>query len=307
MISVVALAKAENSEEAIRNTVFKAIDLIDFKPKNPVNTVAIKPNLCYYWDSSTGQTTDPDVVASVIDYVRERINPDAKIKVVEADATAMRTKHAFKILGYEEMASEKGVELFNLMNDETINETVTVDGQKLDFRLPLSLLKADLFVNVPKMKIARATKISCAMKNIFGCIAKARKAEYHPLLEQAIVGINKVLHPQLTVVDGVVALGRSPIKLNLIMTGTDPVAVDSIASEIMGYGGSQIGFLKLAKSERSGGIPKVTVRGESPDHFKRIFPYRNHFLFTTGWDIQLRLLRLYSKLTGDILPPVLEK
>lgn len=64
------------------------------------------------------------------------------------------------------------------------------------------------------------------MKNIFGCIGYRRKIVYHPFLDEAIVGINKVLRPHLTVVEGLVALGRYPVKLVLIMASADPFSVD---------------------------------------------------------------------------------
>ena len=44
---------------------------------------------------------------SVIRYVRERIGEDVKITVAEADASAMRTKYAFKILGYDELCQKQ--------------------------------------------------------------------------------------------------------------------------------------------------------------------------------------------------------
>jgi uncharacterized protein (DUF362 family) len=76
-------------EENIKHAVYQAVELIEFKP-NPVKSVLIKPNLCYYWDYSTGETTDPRVVSALIDYVREN-NANAEIKVVESDALAMRS------------------------------------------------------------------------------------------------------------------------------------------------------------------------------------------------------------------------
>jgi len=307
MGSVVSLVRAQSSVEEIRNSVSEALDLIDFKPNGPVESAAIKPNLCYYWDAATGYTTDPRVVAAVIDCVRERCGADVDIKVVEADASAMRAKYAFRVLGYEKLAEEKKVELFNLSNDILIKKTANMNRHEISFKVPRVLLESDLFINVPKLKIMRATKITCAMKNVFGCIGVSKKVVYHSFLNEAIVGINKILHPHLTIVDGLVALGRFPCNLGLVMASVDPFSVDWIASQIMGYKPSRVEFLKIAKKERLGNPEGTITRGESLVEFKRDFPKE---IFTSSkywWGIQFWLLKAYTKIVGDVIPPALEE
>ena len=175
MGSVVGLVRVQGSaEDDIKNSISRALSLIDFKPNWAVKSVVVKPNLCYYWAAETGYTTDPRVVASTIDYVRETCGENVNIKVVEADTTAMRTKYAFKVLGYEKLAKEKNVELFNLSEDKLIEETVKINKREITFKVPQILLNSDLFINVPKLKVMRATKITCAMKNLFGCIGTPR-------------------------------------------------------------------------------------------------------------------------------------
>jgi len=307
MGSVVSLVRTQGSVEKIKNSISQALNLIDFKLNGSVKSVAIKPNLCYYWDGATGYTTDPRVVAGVIDFVRERCGEDVDIKVVEADASAMRTKYAFPVLGYEKLAEEKSVELFNLSNDVLVEKTVHVNKREVSFKVPQLLLKADLFINVPKLKIMRATKITCAMKNIFGCIGSPRKVVYHPFLSEAIVGINKILRPHVTIVDGVVALGRFPVRLGLIMASVDPFSVDWIASQIMGYNPSNVGFLKLAMKEKLGNPDGVTTRGKSVAEFQKIFPKENFTSSKYWWGIQFWLLKAYHKIVGDVIPPALEE
>jgi len=296
----------QSSVEEIRNSIAKALDLVDFRSKKHVKSVAIKPNLCYYWNADTGYTTDPRVVGGIIDYVRERCGADTNIKVVEADATAMRTRYAFLMLGYEKLANEKKVELFNLSTDDREEKKVRVNGREIKFEVPRLLLDSDLFINVPKLKVMRDTTITCALKNIFGCIASPRKIVYHPFLDEAIVGINKILQPNITIVDGLVALGRFPIRLGLVMAGNNAFSVDCVASQIMGYNPSKLGFLKLATKEKFGNPKGITVLGEDINTFKKVFPHRNNFIFSKSWDIQLGLLRAYGRITGDIIPPILE-
>lgn len=307
MGSVVSLVRTQSSQEEIENSIFEALDLINFKPNCPVNSVSIKANLCYYWNAATGYTTDPRVVAGIIDYVHERYGMNTVIRVVEADATAMQTKHAFSVLGYKKLAEEKDVELFNLSNDSLSEEKVLVNGREITFKIPQSLLKSDLFINVPKLKTMRTTRITCALKNIFGCIASPRKIIYHPFLNEAIVGINKILRPHITIVDGLIALGRFPVKLGLIMASIDLFSIDWIASQIMGYNPFKIGFLKVAMKEKLGTLEGIRTLGESIMTFKKIFPKGNFFSSGWWWNIQFRLLNLYSKIVKDVIPPLLEE
>jgi uncharacterized protein (DUF362 family) len=305
---VVSLVRTHGFEERdIKEAIEKALDLIDFKPKVSVKSVDIKVNLCYYWHASTGYTTDPRVVSGIIDCLRDIYGNNIKIRLVEADGTAMRTKYAFLMLGYEELAKRKNVELFNLSRDEIREERVRVYGREIAFRIPQSLLKSDLFINVPKLKIMRETKITCALKNIYGCIAYPRKIVYHPILNEAIVGINKILHPDLTIVDGIVALGRFPIKLGLIMASKDPFSIDWVASKIMGFNPSKIKFLKIAMKEKLGNLTGIKIRGEEILSFQKMFPKENFFSSKRWWNILFSVFNLYTKLSGDIVPAMLER
>ena len=302
----VSLVRIRNSDET-KKAVSTALSLIDFKLEKNVRTVVIKPNLCYYWTASSGCTTDPHLVTAIIDVIREMYGKDLDIKVVESDATAMKTIHAFQMLGYTKLAEEKKVQLFNLSQDVLVGKEVQVNGQKLSFKVPKLLLDADLFINVPKLKVMREVTITCALKNLFGCIGFSRKIIYHSNLHEAIVGINKVLKPHLTIVDGLVALGKFPVKLGLIMASTDSFSVDWTAAQIMGYNPSHIKYLKIAMLEKMGTPHGITILGEAIDDFKRIFPKVNAFRSKLSWDSQLNLLRIYNKIVHDTIPDELQR
>lgn len=304
--NMVSVLHTIDSKEAIKETIGKLLKSIDFESPPHVKTVDMKVNLAYYWDAYTGYTTDPRVVAGLIDIIREKCGQEVRIRIVESDATAMRTKHAFRMLGYDNLAKEKDVELFNLSSDELENKEIVVNGRTITYEVPKSLLNADLFVNIPKLKILDQTKITCALKNTFGCIASPRKIIYHPFLDEAIVGINKILHPQLTVVDGVVCLGRKPFRLNLLMASRDPFSIDWVASQIMGYNPAKIGFLKMSVREKLGTPTKVVTTGEAIQPFQKLFPNNNHTMLTISGKTRKMVFRLYTKICNDVVYPSLE-
>jgi uncharacterized protein (DUF362 family) len=306
MLTNVSLVKTGTNRSNLKEDVTKALGLIGFTFPPKVNTVIIKLNLCYYWNASTGQTTDPQYVSAVIDHLREIYGDDIEIKLAEADASAMHTKYAFPILGYAKLAEQKKVKLFNLSEDTVEEAEIQVNGSKIALKVPKSLLHSDLFINMPKLKVMRATHISCAMKNLFGAIAYPRKVTYHPKLAETIVAINKVLKPNLNLVDGLVALGRFPVKLNLIMAGTNAFAVDWTAAQIMGYKPSRIKFLKEAIKENLGNPRDIHVVGERIENFSKDFPTENNFNARMKMGLQLSFIRGYSRLADDIIPPSID-
>lgn len=305
---VVSLVKV--ADGIMTPSVENALDLVGFKVDRKVESVFIKANLCYYWDSLTGYTTDRRLVSSLIDLLRGKYGlQDADIKVVEADATAMRTSHVFKMLRYEELATEKRVTLVNLSEGKVIEKTVNVNGKEISLKIPECLLNIhgkDIFINMPKMKIMSHTTISCAMKNLFGCMAAPRKIAYHPMLDEAIVAMNKVLKPDLTVVDGIVALSNVPVKMNLIVAGLTPFSVDWTVSRIMGYNPSWISYLRLARREGLGNSKGIVLKGEDLSELRKMWPHVNAFRLKWQNKLQLKLLRTYCKIVGDVIPPFLE-
>jgi len=296
------------SEEDLVSAIRRVVVSSGFCFKNNIKSVVVKPNLCYYWDCSTGETTDPRVVAAVIDFLRSELKNDVRISVAEADASAMKTKYSFDVLGYREMCHRKQVDLVNLCEGDIENVNVSVKDKELVLPVNKLLLQADLVINVPKLKMHNLTGVTCAFKNMFGAIAKPRKFSYHSILSYAIVGVNKLVRSDLTIVDGIVARGRHPKRLGVIMAADDPLANDFVAARIMGFNPRRVEHLSLAAREHVWETNKIEVveDGIRLSEVKKSFPSYNHMMHRFSWNLQLRLLRLYGRIVGDVLPPVLE-
>ena len=120
-----------------------------------------------------------------------------------------------------------------------------------------------------------------------------------------IAGVNRAIKPDLTVVDGIVALGRHPIKLGLIIAGTDSSAIDYTAAKIIGYDNPRrIRYIRLAEKMGVGNL-NVEIVGEDVNEIRKQFPKVNNFLFSLLWDLQLKGVKIYTKVTGDVVPPIL--
>jgi uncharacterized protein (DUF362 family) len=122
------------------------------------------------------------------------------------------------------------------------------------------------------------TGVTLGMKNMFGLLPEKMKGLYHMKgMDKVIVDINTVLKANFTVIDGFVAMeGRgpvhgSPVQMDVIISGTDPVATDATGARIMGFDPAQIEHIKWAHERGLGNMNNVEVLGEQIDDVKRIF------------------------------------
>jgi uncharacterized protein (DUF362 family) len=286
----VSFAKLK-SQDQLPQAVLNSLDLIRFNFPGNLENVVIKPNMCYYWDYSTGQTTDPRFVGGLIDAIRNKTSPKVKISIVESDASAMRCKYVFRMLGYDQLAKKHNVRLVNLSED--FFETVQVKAGKQSFKLPVAktILQADLKINMPKIKYTMdPIKLTCALKNIFGCIPFPRKSRYHPRLGEAIVAANKAMRFDLCVVDGSIVSGIQPRRLGFMMASRDPVAIDAAAAKIAGLNPRSIKYLQLAQREGLGTTHYVE-KGLPLNCFGKRYPRKNlqKKFMGTAYKVVLRL------------------
>ncbi|MEM1540672.1 MAG: DUF362 domain-containing protein [Candidatus Bathyarchaeia archaeon] len=290
-----SFVQIKNSD--IIKTLEGSLELINYEfPKN-VKNVVIKPNLCYYWDYSIGQTTDPRIVAAIIELLREKISKGLNISIVESDASAMKCKYVFKFLGYEKLAKSYNVKLINLSEDKGEKVVVTVRGENFEFTMPETIKNADLRINVPKIKYMGQTKISCALKNIFGCNPEQKKFKYHPKIDETIIALNKIMKFNLHILDGIRVVGTRPAKLDLVMASQDPVALDTAAAEIAGVNPRTVRHIKLAHKEGLGNITYIP-KGENPETFARKFPKKKikHKILASAYKIATKTHLLDTEL-----------
>lgn len=272
-MSLVSLVKIERSN--MKKAIEDSLSLLDYQFEKSIRNVVIKPNMCYYWDYTTGDTTDPKFVAALIDLIREKIATKVNISIVESDASAMKCKYAFKMLDYEKLANDYSVKLVNLSEDQCSKRQVTAGTQSFNIMIPQTIQKADLKINVPKIKYTmEKIKITCALKNIFGCNPYPKKFKYHSRLGEAIVAINKAMKFDLCIIDGNIVSGIQPRRLGLVMASKDPVAIDVAAAEIAGINSKRIEYLQLANKE---GLGKASFipKGLPISYFKAGYPKKN--------------------------------
>ena len=70
---------------------------------------------------------------------------------------------------------------------------------------------------------------------------------------------------------------------------------------------STIEYLKLALKEKLGDVSDLCLTEDSVklSEIRKDFPRQNFRVQKLSWKMQLKMLKMYARLTGDIIPPIL--
>jgi len=142
-----------------------------------------------------------------------------------------------------------------------------------DYFIARPVLEADLVINLPKLKTHVLTLYTGAVKNLFGTIPGTRKREVHcraPGVQdfgQALVDVLELTRPGLTLMDGVSGqeghgpgLGGIPRRYGCLAASVDPVALDVVVAQALGYRPGEVIHLAQAGARELGVADPGAVR-----------------------------------------------
>ncbi len=226
---------------AIQNSLTPFGGMESFVKKG--NRVLLKPNLLYGKPPERAVTTHPAVLEALASMVL-----DCGAKVVIGDspplASANKVAHA---CGVEEFAVKMGIPIvdFRSPTSETRRKQQLTVGISTPY-LEKTLQEFDIIINVPKFKAHCQMVFTGAVKNLYGCVPKRRKAYWHFRLQRSadefaamLLAVMEKVSPELTVIDAVTAMeGQgpnhgTPTEVGLVIAGTNPVAMDRVVAEIV--------------------------------------------------------------------------
>jgi uncharacterized protein (DUF362 family) len=238
------------------------------------NKIFIKPNISHP-EFVPGVVTDPELLSGVVGFLR---NTNTEVLVGESNGYNYSCKFAFEQTGLKEAVQKAGGTVINLSEDEVvkINFRNSPNSPKELF-LPKIVLEADAIVDLALMKTHEFTTYSGAIKNLFGCIPSNRRIYLHPFLDEVFYKLYSILNPKLTIMDARVALEGNgptkgePVEMNLILTSDSALALDIIASEIMGLTIDQINHLKYIASKNNLNRKKIKTPGLEVSEVARKF------------------------------------
>jgi uncharacterized protein (DUF362 family) len=141
--------------------------------------------------------------------------------------------------------------------------------------LPEILAEAFL-LSVPVLKAHSMAGVTLTMKNMLGCVPPAHyrvgnswgKSAFHVDLDQAIYALNSYRHADFSLLDATVGMAEAHLwgptcqpAPGILAAGSDPVALDSYGTGLLGRDWAEIGHIRLAHGHLGQAEPLAIVPG----------------------------------------------
>ncbi|MDB5349812.1 MAG: hypothetical protein JWN86_1059 [Planctomycetota bacterium] len=126
-------------------------------------------------------------------------------------------------------------------------------------------------------------------------------------MNRNLVALSRLVKPHVSVVDGFVGMHRegprhgTPINLGVVIAGTDAVAVDAVATAVMGFDPLKIGYLTYAEAAGLGtaNLDAIEIVGDPIAKVRQRFvPHSNHAV-ARHWDRLAILKGPHARVTSS--------
>ena len=259
------------SEPELRAAVRRGVEALGGLSRlvKPGWRVLIKPNLLSARPPERAVTTHPSLVAAAAEEVRRC----GAIPIVgDSSAGALKgVSRVWKNTGMEDVCKRDGIELVGFEVSGTY--TRKLNGRTYSISKPV--LDADFVINLPKLKTHTLEVYTGAVKNMFGAVPGLAKAGWHKEyprpdeFAEVLVDVFSLTTPGLNVMDAIVAMegpgpsSGTPRQLGLLLFGTDALAMDVVACEIIGARALEIPTSRVAAERRLGAssLSEIEVSG----------------------------------------------
>jgi uncharacterized protein (DUF362 family) len=220
--------------------------------------VVIKPNIAWARPADAAATTDPAVVAAIVKMCKEAGAGDILVIDHTCDTPS---DMVFSLTGIKEAAEKAGARVMTASNQSMFRSIEIPNGKTLkNDEVLKDVLKADVFINVPKAKVHSSCKLTLGMKNHMGIIWD--RGRWHQSgLDQCIAEFAGAVKPDLIILDATKILmtngpkGPGDIKeMGQVIAGTDQVAVDAYGTTLFGMKPTDVEHIKLASAAGLGEI-----------------------------------------------------
>lgn len=238
---------------------------------HPGQRVLIKPNMLAGKSPDKAVTTHPEVVRAVIRMVQA-----AGGIVAVGDSPGVGTpQQVARRCGIMDVIEETGAD-FAPFSDSVRMGPVGRTFRQLE--LARDILEADLIINMPKLKTHGMMGLTCGVKNLFGAVVGMRKPALHlqagtdkSLFALMLLELAEHVRPALTIVDAIVGMegngpgSGDPIAIGALLAGNDPLAVDSVATCLVGMTAGDVWTQRVAQQTRRLGsrLADIELRGDS--------------------------------------------
>ncbi|MHC4434838.1 MAG: DUF362 domain-containing protein [Planctomycetota bacterium] len=285
----VALIKGNDRREITYQALKKIKDGVLASIGN--KKILIKPN--FVITSRQLAATHVDAIRGILDF----LEPHHKQQIIVGESTISRqgTFDGFKNYGYLPLEKEYNVKLIDLNKQSWKYRYVFGQGHRpTPIRIISDFLDPDTYIiSAAKMKTHDRVVTTLSLKNVLlgaplNDYKKNDKRLTHSIYNfsrEAVLHYNmfhlaQEIYPDLGVIDGFVAMegngptGGTPVDTRLAFASLDPLAMDTLATKLMGFDPTQIMYLaSMAEAGMGqGNVTKMEVLGTPPEqcqhHFK---------------------------------------
>lgn len=265
----VALVKCEDYSDAYEALAF-GLELLGGVKRfcSLGEALLIKPNLLLGDNPEHGSTTHPAVFEAAAALFKS-----GGAKVLYGDSPGFGSPQgAAKSAGLEPIASRLGISFADFSE---IIDTPKPDGILMkQFQIAKGLADVDGVINLPKFKTHGLTRLTGAVKNLFGCLPGAQKAAFHARLPdefqfaQMLVDLAVLIAARLHIMDGVIGMeGNGPRngnlrKVGVILLSTNPHALDYCVARLMNLDPGLVPTLNVAQTFGFLDPDQITILGE---------------------------------------------
>jgi len=234
-------------------------------------SVIIKVNACTP-RCVPGQVTAPAFLKATIEVLR---GYTSEITVCESDQQRNSAWTALEGSGLKTAAVEAGAKVINLSEARRIAVKVPNPFHFPTLEFPEPLLNSDILLDMCAMKTHKLTSVSLGLKNLFGCIPAYDRVLMHRHIDALLPDVASVLKPAISLLDGIVGMeGDGPIagipkRMNLILCSDSVVALDYVASQIMGFDPRRIRH--IANAMKVLPIEPLSIHGSPVEEVKAKF------------------------------------
>lgn len=242
-VSIVCCPDYSQAKDAIVESL-KLIGGLDAIIK-PDDRVLLKANILAARPPEDAVTTHPAVITAMCELVLDL----GAIPIVGDGAGITHpgaTAEALKISGIENAAKKCGAEIVNFETAGFVEIDVPAAKQFSRLYIAKPILHADVIVSLPKLKTHELTYYTGAVKNFFGAVPLKTRKQAHLLAKrdlfgEAVVDIYSIVKPHLALMDGIMGMEGNgpahgtPINSGVVIASYDCVALDIIASELIGF------------------------------------------------------------------------
>lgn len=237
--------------------------------------VFIKPNVIMGASAKDSVTTEPKLIYSLISLLKER--GVKKVYIGDSPASYMKSPNVFVETGMSEEIKSAGGEYINIDDPSERVEIKLPNSDMLEsMSVPKKAVEADYIINFAKLKTHRIAQMTSCVKNWVGFIPQDLRLEYHQTrLPKLVSEVHQILPESLCFADAIIVgegdgpdLSR-PRFLGALISSNDPVALDSIASELLHIHVNELDFTWTTFLDGQGEIDrnKIILIGANPAEF----------------------------------------